>query len=317
MKKMIEKFSLAILVVTSFCFLLRPLGKWFWFVDLGTNFLPQHLALMGCSFLVYISLRWKTLKWAAIAIILIPGFWIIDVWPYYKQITWDSRLQYNVSIVSFNVLSSNRSKAEVINWLLSQLHQSKETIIFLMEVDQDWSSALQELKSKFPYSIEIPREDNFGVALFSTSPLDKIEVVEFDLNEIPALVGTILIGGKEIQFYGIHTMPPLGSARFDQRNLYLDRLRSHIDESQRPVILVGDFNCSPWSPNMDRIFTGKSGSKPLLDPFPYLTRPHTWEAFGFISTAIDFILVNDLPGGYEASVGPHMGSDHKPVVLRF
>lgn len=316
-----------VLLGLSLAFLiLRPLGKWFWFIDLGTHFLPQQVILVALCSLYLIFLRSK--KAAIAAAFLALG--LVSLAYFKSRMLAPDPLQFQseddpslkpietpLQVISFNVLTRNTSKERVLAWLESQVASSGDTLIFLMEVNDDWIHALEPLKKKLPYSIEVPRPDNFGVALYSSVPLTEIREVEFDEYEIPALVGPIKLGDRVVSIFGVHNLPPVQGERFNQRNLYLDNLNKAVLASPRPALVMGDLNCSPWSPNISRVLRTDPSNKELFDPFPYLIRPHSWSALEIISTSIDYILAHLELRPKSATLGPDLGSDHRPVMVRY
>jgi len=56
-----------------------------------------------------------------------------------------------------------------------------------------------------------PREDHFGIALFSRLPLTNSGVVELGGAGVPSIATTIFIGGQQVFLLGTHPLP-LGSA---------------------------------------------------------------------------------------------------------
>lgn len=223
-----------------------------------------------------------------------------------------------LKVISYNVWTPNSNKSKVVEWLDENIQNSGDTIIFLMEVNQSWVSSLAPIKKRLPFFIEIPREDNFGVALYSSVPLMNVKETFFSEFNVPALAGKIRVRDKDIQIYGVHPLPPVGEKGFKDRNIYFDNLVNHMESITVPVVLFGDFNCSPWSPNFDRVSYLRQSGKSLVDPFTGLFRPHTWSTLGgLVSTAIDHVLFSPDMGEFDARIASSMGSDHNPVVVSF
>jgi endonuclease/exonuclease/phosphatase (EEP) superfamily protein YafD len=76
-------------------------------------------------------------------------------------------------------------------------------------------------------------------------------------------------------------------------------------------VLLGDLNCTPWSPAFDRLLAAArlrdSGRGRGLHP--------TWfSAVPFVGLPIDHVLVGPGVGVRGRHVGPDIGSDHRPVI---
>ncbi len=70
----------------------------------------------------------------------------------------------SLTVISFNIHSSNRNHAGVIKYL----QNSPANIIILLEVTPEWQKLIsQELINKYPYQSAAPRFDNFGIMLLS------------------------------------------------------------------------------------------------------------------------------------------------------
>ena len=213
-----------------------------------------------------------------------------------------------VQVISFNVYTDNQRKADVVKWIESSLASDRINLVFIMEADRKWISALRSLKTRLPYLIEHPREDNFGLALYSDVPLDDVRVKEFDSIGMPGIWG--LIKNRSIRLAGVHAVPALAPDGLKLRTEYYQNLRAGLDAEKIPTLLFGDFNCTPWSANL------KIATEGLNDSFGGLFRPHTWSPFGgLLSIPIDYVFYSPHFVLRSARVGPDLGSDHLPLVV--
>ena len=65
--------------------------------------------------------------------------------------------------ISLNVHTAN-DQFDLVKQLI---RDHDPDVVLLMEVNAEWIEALEELHSVYPYQQVEPREDNFGIALYS------------------------------------------------------------------------------------------------------------------------------------------------------
>ena len=211
-------------------------------------------------------------------------------------------------LVSLNVHTENQRSDLVLEFL----QDADADIILLMEVNEAWMNALQSLRTNYPQVIAKPREDNFGIALFSRLPLTNSEVIELGKAEVPSIATTISVGGQPVFLLGTHPLPP-GSAEYARlRNEQLQEIAALIRRKSMAAIVVGDLNCTPWSPYFTDLLRdsglkntsqrrGLFGSWPAWLPLARIPLDH-----GLVSQTIWII---------DKWMGPPVGSDHLPLVL--
>jgi endonuclease/exonuclease/phosphatase (EEP) superfamily protein YafD len=113
-----------------------------------------------------------------------------------------------------------------------------------------------------------------------------------------------------VDLVALHAAPPI-RARGAYRARQLEIAARLASAAAGPVVLLGDLNCTPWSPAFDRLQAAAglrdSGRGRGLHP--------TWlSAMPFIGLPIDHVLVGPGIGVRGRRVGPDIGSDHRPVV---
>ncbi|MEM6471298.1 MAG: endonuclease/exonuclease/phosphatase family protein, partial [Planctomycetota bacterium] len=155
----------------------------------------------------------------------------------------------------------------------------------------------------------------FGLALFSREPFDDIRVFQATPN-----IDSIEVTWNGIQVIATHPLPPMGANRFHMRNRHFQEVASRVSQfSARmpkvPVIVMGDFNLTPWSPWMRKFETASKLSRVAsgigLTPTWY-ARPNR-----FLSgLVLDHVLVSDHLNCTDYNVGGDIGSDHRGVIVR-
>lgn len=210
-------------------------------------------------------------------------------------------------VLSFNVNTANTNFTEVLEYV----GQQEADVVFLMEVNQAWVDRLEPLNDLYPHRIIQPREDNFGVAVFSKQPFVSEEVLYYSAFDLPAVVFEVVLEGTTYHLIGAHPLPPMNGFNYEARNAELLDLARRI-ASKPHAIFMGDFNLTPFSPYFREILA-ISG---LRDSANGLGLVPTWNSANpLFAIPIDHMLISkDLAISLRA-IGPSLGSDHNPLVL--
>ena len=182
------------------------LGEWDWRLDLLSHFRWQYL-VAAVPVLLWAAWRRQRMLFAAALLTGLLNAALIG------RLSWSSTDAAGAAgaatlkVVSFNVLGSNPQKATALAHLLA----ADADVILLVEVDDAWLVGLAPLRARYPYGAALPRDDNFGVALFSRIPLDDVRFVDIGDTGRPSVEARLAFQGRELAFIGIHTMPPVGA----------------------------------------------------------------------------------------------------------
>lgn len=286
--------------VAGFC------GRLWWLFELASHF-RLHFALgLGVFALIWLACR----RWRMAAIC--GGFAVLNAalvlslfWPTEKT---GAVLGKPLRLVSLNVLTSN-SRADLV---LDFLRRTEADVILLMEVNDRWLADLAALQTSYPYQLKAAREDNFGIALFSRIPLTNTSVLELGEAEIPTLTAEIELGGQKIFLLGTHPLPPGSAENSRLRNEQLEKIAATVCSQSLPAIVIGDLNCTPWSPYFSRLLAagGLKNTSQGLGVF------NSWPAtLAIVGIPIDHCLVSRSIRVIQKELGPHVGSDHLPVIV--
>jgi endonuclease/exonuclease/phosphatase (EEP) superfamily protein YafD len=113
--------------------------------------------------------------------------------------------------------------------LISLLRQEQPDLAVFAEMNDDWSSALDQLKDILPYSLSYAQESvSYGVALYSKLPLENPVFQEFGVTGRPSIVAHCHRGRvKKSKIIGTHILSrPSISLRIQRRNQQLSRNQS-------------------------------------------------------------------------------------------
>ncbi len=262
--------------------------------------------------------------WAAL---LVVGLNAVEILPWYGDYpqriepSWTnlsymrSQLSPNLRIFSANVHTENTRYDQTI----AIVQAENPDLALFIEVTPDWVTALQtELGDRFPYRYDVPAN---GLFLMSRVPLTNTHAETFRAGDFN-LMATLKLGKQPIQFIGIHPLVPLRPFWFVQRNESLKKLGQYIQGLKDPVIVIGDFNLSPWSPYY-RQFIHQThlhnaslgfGIQPTF-PWPSTVRNRPAWLLPLIRIPIDHCLVSAPWRVSGFGIADHGNADHAPIVV--
>lgn len=280
--------------------LLDPLG-WPW--ELPAHFRVQFLTLLGAVALGALAARRRVMAASSFSFALF--LWGLSGAPARPAPCHEPARGGEVfRLCSFNVYTANRDFDATLRFLRTNAFD----VVFLMEVDRRWLAALEALRPEYPFLAAEPREDNFGVALLARRAPLRHEVLELG----PAGVPSIDADFGAVRLVGTHPLPPGGRDMAELRDAQLRAVAAHVRGGTR-VLLAGDLNCTPWTAPFRAL--AKAGG--LRDTSPGFGWQPTWPSPfpGLLRIPIDHALVTTDLTCVARSVGPDLGSDHRPLLV--
>jgi len=287
------------------CPLLGLLGGFWWIFDLLAHFRLQYLVVLMVTGLYFLIVR----KWIRAFICLAAmGILAIPLTPYFRPIASGTPPAGSLKIVSFNVLKSNGNHSGIRDFLL----QEDADLIVVMEVDRFWLRDLA-LTKRYPYAKIWPRDDNFGLAVFSKIPLESLDTLKLVPGQMPTIDFTLRVNEKPIHFLATHPRPPVSAVIAQNRNTQLAEIARITSSGQpEPQVVLGDLNLTPFSVYFARLL--KDGG--LQDSALGFGLPPTWRAGTPLAIPIDHCLISPGLTVLERRIGPRLGSDHSPLIVR-
>jgi len=214
-----------------------------------------------------------------------------------------------IKILTANVFQDNKEA----NRLLELINKTNPDVIILLETNYRWQKVLQTLKRAYPYTVEHPLENFYGMMLFSKFELIDMSVRFLIDEEIPSIKGKVqLKSGVSINLHCLHPMPP--SPTENEKSLDRDAelllVAKEIKKSDYPVLVIGDLNDVAWS-HTTRMFQRISR---LLDPRIGRGFYNTFHAkYPLMRWPLDHLFVSNDFKLVSLEVLPDIGSDHFPV----
>ena len=245
-------------------------------------------------------------------LIVVFVYLFYKIWPYTilaeKEIKKVIRQDHSdeIKIFSANVLQQKRQYQR----MLSQIRSVDPDIVFLLETDEGWASAINELANEYPYHLLHPQDNTYGLFFYSKLPLERARVHFLVKEDIPSVEAVIkLSSGKKVQLWGLHPEPPVPNEALHStaKDKELMKVALKVKDCPLPCIVTGDLNDVAWS-HVTELFRKTSG---LLDPrrgrgFYSTFSAHHW----FVRYPLDYIFCSSHFGLVQMKRLPKNGSDH-------
>lgn len=296
---------LAITMVMAVAALAPRFADTYWLLELPGHFRAHLSVAMGTIAIAFAVLKaWRHMLFATAVTSLVAAP-VAALWVPSDQ--GDPR-GAALRALSLNVSFYSRNYDQV----LTLIEETSPDIIGLVEINTRWMEELAPIDARYAHRIVYARPRGSGVALLSRFPFREAEVREFSGTQRRYALGTIDIDGVPLVLAVAHAASPLGgqasAAARDRQLATLANVR--MEFADREVLLMGDFNTSPWSLSFRRLLDG-SGLRDAARGFGY--RP-TWPAeLPWLGIPIDHHVVSDgiVVKSFEV-MGP-TGSDHLAV----
>lgn len=285
------------------------LARWGWAFEIISHFRVYIIVILLAIALLFLLAR----QWPMAGITALVGLiGFTSLTPYYFNSNWvgaDESERTVYRALALNVHYHNDAYDE----FLAYVTEIDPDFIVLSEITQAWQVALQGLTTDYPYTHQTGFKSNSRLIL-SRLPFVDDSVRQVEDEERPSVVTTLNLGETQLTVVGVHLRPPLSAGRTAQRNQQLDNLAGFAQAESGPIMLLGDFNITPWS-SVFRDFKAQAGLKDARLGYGLApTWPTHWPIGGI---PIDHILVSPGITVHHFERGPNVGSDHYPVIVDF
>jgi endonuclease/exonuclease/phosphatase (EEP) superfamily protein YafD len=297
--RVLERLGATSLVVTT----LALFATQFWVFELFTHFRVQIVAcqlLLLAAFLLLRKTRWAVVLLAGI------GMNAVAIWPYLAPA---GSYAAETTMLRIGVANVERRNTQG-DGLIAAMGDAAPEVLAIVEYDAAWAKRLAPLLAGYPHRVELPQDNNFGIALFSRTPI--LEWTALDLEGSPAIDARIEHGDQLVDVIVVHLMPPISARMAARREHQLTELAEHVATMTAPVIVIGDFNLSPYSPYFKRFLTQST----LHDALARHGLKYTWPAsVPLLGIPIDHCLTSSHWQAVNYRRLPAYGSDHYAIVV--
>ena len=278
------------------------LAKTWWFFELFTHY-PHYFAITGTLLIPF--LIWKRLWNATPIIVAIIAINLAIISPYLdnsKIRTSTESQAENLTILASNFYYKNTEYSE----LLDLISQENPDIFIIHEATQAWHQEITPLQESYPY-VQITQDTGInGIVLASQSP--------GTFKEIPlgSAVGLeFKPENHNLKILAVHPEAPITPTFAKERDAQFQDIITYTQETATPTMIIGDFNCTPFSPHFQELLT-KSGLKDARLGFGFIS---TWHAHNpLFEIPIDHALVSHEIDITNFRTTEEITADHRPIL---
>jgi endonuclease/exonuclease/phosphatase (EEP) superfamily protein YafD len=288
--------------------LLSFAGRWVWWLDVLANFRAQYVAVLAVLGAIVVLSRWRKTGAGILAVALLN---LVFVAPLYVGSPGDSDpTAPAMTVMSFNLLSSNESYGEVIEFIESE----DPDLVFLYEASRPWEVAMES--SGLDYEVIRGRSEEliFGTLVMARDP---VEVVSYGFAEAQprsmALVYQPEGWPEAMEILSTHPLAPTTEVRASLRDAQLEFAATWAHDRQGAFVVVGDLNATPWSyPFQGLVADGRLRNSQIgfgIQP------SFSADSNVLLRVPIDHLLHSDALRVRDRRLGPSLGSDHFPLLV--
>lgn len=198
--------------------------------------------------------------------------------------------------------------------LLKLVERRNPDVVFLLETDQKWQNGVQKIKDNYPHSIEVPKDNTYGLLFYSRLPLSESQVNYLIDEEVPSIIADVNFEGQTIRIYGLHPTPPVPqeNEHSTDRDAEILLIGKEAKKHEGPCLVIGDLNDVAWSYST-KLFLKSSE---LLDPRRGRGIYSTFNAnYWLLRWPLDHFFLSSHFRLIDMRVENHIGSDHFPISI--
>jgi endonuclease/exonuclease/phosphatase (EEP) superfamily protein YafD len=214
-----------------------------WLFDLFSHFRIQLLAAQ-IGLLGLLALGRKFSWCIAVAVSLVANGYAVR--SYLLPAAETTSSGHVIKVMTVNAWRGNRTFAG----LVESIRREAPDVVVVQEYGPRAARGLAPLHSLYPYRFERPREDVWGLALLSRIPLRSAH--EFSLGGSLGVDAVLAMNRGPVRVLGVHLRSPLSARAATEQDAQLEHLAAMARGSSEPVIVLGDFNLTPYSPRFAR-----------------------------------------------------------------
>jgi endonuclease/exonuclease/phosphatase (EEP) superfamily protein YafD len=304
----LARFIIACGVVAATLTGAEAFSRYSWLCELASHFRVQYFVALIIAAAVAILIRKRRTGFVFVVFALINLSAFLPLYFGREPLPTGGK---PFRVVMMNVLSSNRRADLVTDFI----RQADPDVIVMGEVTGRWMSQTQSLAQTYPYVEACPREDNFGIALFSKRPFIRSGIAQVGDAGVPSVYAELEVDGRPVFFMGTHPISPASPGNSRYRDTQLGEIPAFLKKAtSSPIVLLGDLNVTPWY-RAFRTLVRESG---LKDTAKGRGVQCSWPAFPHMfhmRIPLDHCLVSPEIGVVDRRLGPGIGSDHFPLIV--
>ncbi len=213
---------------------------------IASNFRVQWLGFALLLFACAIKIRRPGSIVLAFTAVGLHGWPVLPVWletidyaPPYSAVT-------PLRIMLANVNTSNIRCGEFV----AEVAARDPDIVVVEEYGKTWVDGLRPLSIDYPHFLGQPRDDNFGLAIWSRIPLTDGKIDQLGQYALPFIRARIKKGPIEFELIAVHTLPPITEFYEEHRRelaWLASEFGSQTAENSTDHLIIGDLNTAMWT----------------------------------------------------------------------
>ena len=276
------------------------LGSIYWFFELFTHYAPYYV-LIAFVFAGYhlFKKQWLwSLCWTCLLVVN-----LIPLWPYLATSATPNEQDPDLTVLAQNVYYLNTDTSEFYN----QVSTLQPDVFVVHEANAIWGTTESEVLRDYPSTAITEKTGIHGIFMGSRVPGTFTEIPlgnQVGLEFIPE--------DGSYRVLGVHPEAPLISTWAADRNEQFADLVAYANSSDLPTVIIGDFNCTPWSPYFKTLLQNTGFTDARLG-FGFKS---TWRANSLLFwLPIDHALVSSDWDVVTFEALNTENSDHKAIIV--
>lgn len=289
-------------------------GDRHWLLDLCAHFRWQYLLLLALGVGASLLVRRRGLTLLLALVSLVNGWSLITATGPAQPAS--GVLEANaadgsvsIKLLVVNIHLDNRDYGR----LLALIERESPDVVGIIELTPHAAGALAVLGQRYPASRVEPREDPFGIGVWSRLPQTRIDLVSMPPIDLPALQ-LHWSDPRRASLWLVHPYPPIGGSASSWRDAQLN-YTAELIRGDADAVVAGDLNATPWSAAYRHLrhLAGLSDSSAAGWPWPTWFGPSSWSVV--FAVPIDHVLHGAGWRTRSHRLGPDIGSDHRPLIV--
>jgi endonuclease/exonuclease/phosphatase (EEP) superfamily protein YafD len=218
---------------------------WIYPLELLSNFRVYYLLLANLLAIIFLVRQLNGLGglglWLSLGLMAFNSIWII---PWYLP-NLAHGLGSRIRVLTFNINVANERWDDIAD----AVRKNNPDVATIIETSAVAKAELeQRFATLYPY---VYRTSGGGIAIFSRFPLLAPQTKTFANGSV--LTTTLQVDQTKVELVAVHPIVPIKPGLFKRRNALLAELTPYVKQQTKPLIFLGDFNLTPWSPYYMRL----------------------------------------------------------------
>jgi endonuclease/exonuclease/phosphatase (EEP) superfamily protein YafD len=275
-----------------------------WPFELGAHFRVQYAVVLA---LCAVGLALLGRHWVAAGCLALAAANATFVAPYLRAPPPGTTQGQPLQVLSLNVFRRSDEYVRVVEYVRSV----RPDVAVFVEATPAWRDALAALADDLPHEAYAPGAGSNGILIRSRHALARVAPVNLGGQPEGGLSAWLAPHGHPVEVLGVHLRWPMSPESAALRNRELAGLAAYAAHARVPLVVVGDFNSTRYTPPFARMLRdgrlgdcaagrGLNGTWPTRFPPAYIPIDHCLHTEGVWVDRFE--------------VGPYVGSDHYPLV---